>query len=146
MIVRWPGKVDLGAVTDHLCYFPDVMPTLAELAGLDRPAQTDGISLAPLLLGEDAAGRKQEEHTALFWESKGSVAVRLGNFKAIKPKAKADFELYNLTDDIQELDNIADRHPEIMANVQKVIERCYTPERPGKVLDESVGFRNHQAK
>ena len=146
MIVRWPGKVEAGAVTDHLCYFPDVMPTLAELAGLDRPAQTDGISLVPLLLGEDAAGRKQEEHQALFWESKGSMAVRLGNWKAIKPKAKADFELYDLKSDLQELNNVAHLHPDIMAKVQKVIEICYTPERPGKVLDESVGFRNHKAK
>jgi arylsulfatase A-like enzyme len=146
MIVRWPGKVEAGAVTDHLCYFPDVMPTLAELAGLDRPPQTDGISLVPLLLGEEAAGRKQQEHKALFWESRGSMAVRLGNWKAIKPKAKADFELYDLSTDIQELNNVVDQRPDVMAKVRKVIELCYTPERPGKVLDKSVGFRDHKAK
>jgi arylsulfatase A-like enzyme len=146
MIVRWPGKVDAGAVSDHLCYFPDIMPTLAELAGLDRPSQTDGISLVPLLLGEDTVGRGQEEHKALFWESKGSMAVRLGHWKAIKPKAKADFELYDLSNDLQELNNVADQHPEIMAGVRQVVEICYTPERPGQVLDETVGFKNHKAK
>ena len=105
-----------------------------------------GISLVPLLLGEEAAGRKQEEHKALFWESKGSMAVRLGNWKAIKPRAKADFELYDLSVDVEELDNVVDQHREIMAEVRKVIEISYTPERPGKVLDTSVGFKNHEAK
>jgi arylsulfatase A-like enzyme len=146
MIVRWPGKVPAGQVTDHLSYFPDVMPTLAELAGLPRPPQTDGISLVPLLLGEDVAGRSQEKHQALFWESKGKMAVRLEDWKAIKPRANADFELYDLSKDIQELDNVAAQHPEIIDQVHQVVERCYTPERPGEVLDASIGFKNHQAK
>ena len=146
MIVRWPGRIETGSVSDHLWYFPDVMPTLAELAGLDRPRQTDGISIVPLLLGEDAAGRKQEKHEYLFWESKGSIAVRLDNWKAIKPKAKADFELYDLSRDVEEQDNVADRHPDVMARVHAVIEEAYTPERPGKTLDESLGFKDHKAK
>ena len=78
MMVRWPGKIQGGLVSDFLWYFPDVMATLAELAGLEKPAQIDGISLAPLLLGEETAGRKQEEHEYLFWESRGSIAVRIG--------------------------------------------------------------------
>ena len=146
MIVRWPGHVRAGDVTDHLCYFPDIMPTLAELAELERPAHTDGISLVPLLLGEDTVGREQPNHQALFWESKGSMAVRLGNWKAIKPKANATFELYDLSNDIQELHDVVDRHPDIMAKVREVIRTSYTPEHPGEVLDASVGFKNHQAK
>jgi arylsulfatase A-like enzyme len=122
------------------------MPTLAELAGLPRPPQTDGISLVPLLLGEDVAGRPQEEHQALFWESKGKMAVRLGDWKAIKPRAKAEFELYDLGQDIEESDNVADQHPEIMKKVHQVVELCYTPERPGKTLDANIGFKSHQAK
>jgi hypothetical protein len=60
--------------------------------------------------------------------------------------ARTDFELYDLTGDLQELDNVADRHPEIMTKVQQAIRLCYTPERPGEVLDESIGFKDHQAK
>lgn len=141
MIVRWPGKVAADAVTDHLCYFPDIMPTLAEFAGLPRPAQTDGLSLVPLLLGEEAAGRKQEQHKALFWESRGTMAVRIGNWKAIKPKKNAQFELYDLDTDIEEQNDVADQHPEIMNKVQKVVELSYTPERPGEILDETIGFK-----
>src|SRR6185312_4282896 len=48
-IVRWPGKIKPGAVSDLPAYFPDVMPTVAELAGATAhlPKQTDGISLVP---------------------------------------------------------------------------------------------------
>ena len=35
-IAHWPGKIKAGSVSDHLGYFPDVMPTLAELAGAHR--------------------------------------------------------------------------------------------------------------
>jgi arylsulfatase A-like enzyme len=122
------------------------MPTLAELAGLPRPPQTDGLSLVPLLLGEEAAGRKQEQHQALFWESRGTMAVRIGDWKAIKPKANAQFELYDLNADIQEQNNVADQHPEIMSRVQKVVEFSYTPERPGRILDDTIGFKRKKAK
>ncbi len=141
MVVRWPGKIAAGRVSDHLCYFPDIMPTLAELAGLPRPPQTDGLSLVPELLGPETVGRAQEQHQALFWESKGTMAVRLGNWKAIKPRPKAAFELYDLGADRQERHNVAQQHPEIMQQVAKVVELCYTPERPGQVLDPDVGFK-----
>jgi len=140
MIVRWPGRVAAGKVTDHLSYFPDIMPTLTELAGLPRPPQTDGVSLVPLLLGEKVAGRKQKEHDALFWESRGSMAVRMGDWKAIKPKGKANFELYDLSTDIQEEHNVADQHPELVSRVHKVVKANFTPERPGRILDPNIGF------
>ena len=46
-IVRWPGKVEPGTVTDHITYFPDMMPTLAEIAEVDELPKTDGISFVP---------------------------------------------------------------------------------------------------
>ena len=49
-IVRWPGKIQPGRVSNHLGYFPDVMPTLAELTGADCPKDTDGLSIVPELL------------------------------------------------------------------------------------------------
>ena len=80
-MVRWPGKIESGTVSDHLGYFPDVMPTLAELTGAEMPKSIDGISFAPTLLGSG----KQQEHPYLYWEFKGQVAVREGNWKALRP-------------------------------------------------------------
>lgn len=146
MLIRWPGKIKPGVVSDFLWYFPDVMPTLAELAGLEKPSQSDGISIVPLLLGEDVVGRRQEEHPYLFWESRGSVAVRLGNWKAIKPKADKDYELYDLSVDIEEKNDVARQHPEIIEKVLQIYKEAYVPERPGQILDESLGFKDHEAK
>ena len=58
MVVRWPGKIKPGSVSDLPWYFPDVMPTLAELAGVSKevPADIDGISIVPTLLGEGPTG------------------------------------------------------------------------------------------
>ena len=46
-IVRWPGSIEAGSVSDHLGYFPDVMPTLAEISGAKPRKDTDGISFLP---------------------------------------------------------------------------------------------------
>ena len=54
-IVAWGGKLR-PQVSDHIGYFPDVMPTLCELAGVEPPA-TDGISFLPAL-----EGRRQPPH------------------------------------------------------------------------------------
>ncbi len=48
----WPGKIAPGRVSDHLGYFPDLLPTCAELAGAVSPKDIDGLSLVPELLGE----------------------------------------------------------------------------------------------
>ena len=47
MIVSWPGKIKAGQVSDAQWYFADVMPTLAQLAGVKAPDNIDGISIVP---------------------------------------------------------------------------------------------------
>jgi arylsulfatase A-like enzyme len=47
MIVRWPGKVKPGTVSDHISAFWDVMPTFADITGARTPEGTDGISFLP---------------------------------------------------------------------------------------------------
>ena len=58
MIARWPGRIKPGSVSDHPWYFPDVMPTLAEIADVsgEVPKDIDGISIL-LLLGRSEATR-----------------------------------------------------------------------------------------
>ncbi|MGZ0168637.1 MAG: arylsulfatase, partial [Planctomycetales bacterium] len=54
MSVRWPGKIKPGQVSDLLWYFPDVLPTVAELTGSKAPKDVDGMSILPELIGEEA--------------------------------------------------------------------------------------------
>jgi len=142
-IVRWPGRIKPGTVSDHLGYFPDIMPTLAELAGADVPKGCDGISIVPTLLGD--SGRKQGQHDYLYWEDPRAVAVRMGNWKLVMPRKKKTIELYDLTKDIEEQTNIADKHPDIVRKMKAHAKAAHTTPRKGKVLDPSVGFKGHKA-
>jgi len=144
-IVRWPGRVKPGQVSDHLCYFPDVLPTLAELAGAKPPGNVDGISIVPTLLGEDAAGRRQDRHEYLYWEDRRSVAVRRGNWKAVKKRKARTFELYDLGSDVEEKRDVAPEHPDVVGKMVEFARQAHTPVRPGKILDRSLGFKNHRA-
>lgn len=141
-IVRWPGKVPAGTSSDFLGYFPDVMPTLADLAGLEKPETTDGVSIVPTLMGEPA---KQEAHEYLYWEDHKAKAVRIGDWKAVSVKGKA-FELYNLKTDIEEQNNIAAQYPEIVKRVEQIAAQAHTPIEKGEVLDESLLFSREKWK
>ena len=144
-IVRWPGKITAGKVSDHLGYFPDIMISLAELAGAEPPENTDGISIVPTLLGEKDAGRRQEQHEYLYWEDPKSCAVRMSNWIAIRPGQEAAFELYDLSQDLEELHDVADQFPEILDKMIMYAKEAHTPPCKGKVLDESKGFKGHKS-
>jgi arylsulfatase A-like enzyme len=143
-LVRWPGKIKAGAVSDHLGYFPDIMPTLAELAGVEPPINTDGVSIVPTLLGEEYARRGQEQHEYLYWEDPRSRAVRMGSWKAISPKKESPFELYDLSKDLEELHNVADQYPDILERMIKYAKDAHTPPCKGEILDASMGFKGHK--
>ena len=107
MIARWPGRIAPGTVSEHVGYFPDVLPTLADLAGA-RPTcrRTSTASRSRRrLLGRP---EEQETHPYLYWEAAGpkqntvQQAVRWGNWKAVRHGPGAGWELYDLEADIGE--------------------------------------------
>jgi len=127
MVVRWPGKIKPGTTSDLPWYFPDVMPTLAEIAGVTQhvPKDTDGISIVPTLFGED----EQKMHEYLFWSS-GAHAVRMGKWKAIGKEGK--LKLYDLSTDIGEKTDLAAKHPEIAKKLGRFMTEAYKPARSQK--------------
>jgi arylsulfatase A-like enzyme len=134
LLVRWPGKIQAGSTSDHVGYFPDVMPTLAELAGAaDKlPEKIDGISFVPTLLGQSD---RQKEHEYLYWEAAGpkqdivQQAVRLKSWKAVRNGPRAPFELYDLAADIGEEHNVAKDKPDVMARIEAICREAHAPER-----------------
>ena len=81
-IFVWPGVIAAGSETNHICSFQDVMPTLADIAGVEC-RQTDGISFLPTLQGK---GKDQRQHEFLYWEFPdldGEKAVRWGKWKGL---------------------------------------------------------------
>lgn len=126
-IITWPGKIKPGTQSDHICAFQDVMPTLAELAGITCPP-TDGISFLPTLLGKKG---KQKEHTYLYWEYPdpriGNKAIRMGKWKGIITdirKGNTQMQLYNLETDIREEHDVAAQHPDIVKRFERLMKEA----------------------
>jgi arylsulfatase A-like enzyme len=145
-IVRWPGHIAAGSVSDQVGYLPDVFPTVTQLAGVAAPNDLDGLSLLPTLIGAAAAGQVQQAHEFFYWEDPRSQAVRIGDWKAIKPGPKAPFELYNLADDIEEKQDQATRYPEVLARLKAKADAEHTPAVVGAVLDPALGFKDHASR
>ncbi len=146
MAVRWPGRIAPGQVSDLLWYFPDVLPTVAELTGATAPDDVDGMSILPELVGEEAAGRKQPDHEYLYWEIGPQIAVRKGDWKAILPGAKREWELYDLSRDLSEKNNVATDHPEILAELKRHAEAAHEPVEEGTFFNREIHERDRRAK
>jgi arylsulfatase A-like enzyme len=125
MMVRWPGKIKPGSVTDQPCYFPDFFPTFAKLAGVEVD-KTDGENLLPLLTGKT----KKLPSRFLYWEQfpkKGlSQGVRYGDWKAIRLNLDQPWELYNLKTDPSETTDLSKQNPQIIAKINKYIAGART--------------------
>lgn len=128
-IVYWPGRIAPGSASAHLSGFQDVLPTFCELTGTEPPADTDGISFLPTLLGQG----NQPQHDAMYWEfiqQGGKQAVRWGNWKAVRLRVQQDadgpIQLYDLTNDLGEQNNVADQHPEVVAHMKQMMSQMRT--------------------
>ncbi len=117
-IVRWPGKIKAGSTSDHICAFWDFLPTCCELIGVDAPDDIDGISMLPTFL---AQREKQKKHKYLYWELRGRQGVRMGRWKAVRPRPNRKIQLYNLDKDIGEKNDIADANPKITGRLAEIM-------------------------
>lgn len=118
-IVRWPGKVAPNTVNNGLVSIMDIYATTAEILELTSPAG-DGISFLPLLTDKDAvSARKFMVHHTYS----GDFALRYGKWKFIPKRSGKDgtwsYELYDISEDVYETVNLADRMPEKTAELQK---------------------------
>ena len=140
MIARWKGRVKPG-VSNLPWYFADVLPTLAELAGTAAPTGLDGISIVPALLGKGV----QKKHEYLYWElpkynkATGTFAdetpmqaVRMGNWKGVRPKAGGALELYDLAKDIGEKTDVAAKFPAVVKKLEAICKKARHAPRPQK--------------
>lgn len=126
-VLAWGDRIK-ARKSSHIGYFADLMPTFAELAGVEAPAN-DGISFVPVILGKD---KEQQEHEFLYWEfpgAKGWVAVRMGEWKGLLKKARKgnnEMELYNIVSDPRETTNVAAEHPDIVQKMWDAVRDSHT--------------------
>ncbi|MGC1276267.1 MAG: arylsulfatase [Planctomycetaceae bacterium] len=132
-LARWPGRIAAGSMSEHVGYQGDFLATVAELAGAKPPDDLDSLSFMPTLLGEG----EQAVHEFLYWEfyEQGSFqAVRIGDWKAVtRPIGGTDVELYNLAKDVDESDDVAAEHPDVVKRAHEIMQREHRPSPDWKV-------------
>jgi len=141
-IIRWPGVIDASRISDEIVQTCDFYPTFLEAAGLPlMPKQhVDGLSLMPVLKDEDKLNRE-----AIFWHyphysNQGgwpAASLRSGKWKFIENFEDQSLELYDLEEDVSEMSNVCDDHPELvkslhqkLQNWQKEVEALVPEENP----------------
>lgn len=136
-VAQWPGTIQPGTVNDTVGAFWDFLPTAAELAGLPPPAHTDGISLAPAFFG-----KPRRQHEYLYWDY-GHVrkhfqqAVRLGDWKGVRNRAAAPIELYDLSKDPGERNDVASSHPDVVARIESIMKTALVPSPDFPIRDHT---------
>jgi arylsulfatase A len=144
-LVRWPGKVPAGRVSDEPWAFWDFLPTAAELAGATLPkgAKTDGLSLVSFLKGGPAPKREY-----FYWElheAKSIQAIRFGDWKAVRNGPSAAIELYDLKADSGEKNDLAAAKPELVAKAEALMKAARTDD-PNWPMAEKRDQKNRKGK
>lgn len=141
-IARWPGQIPAGTVCREMGVMFDLLPTFAGLAGaaLDNARRIDGKNIWPLLSGESGA---KTPHDAFFYHRGANLeAVRSGKWKLHMPHKygsvaskggggwpgpyetrEIGWALFDLDADIGETTNVADKHPEVVERLKKLLEQ-----------------------
>jgi len=140
-IFCFPGRIKPGSESHAIASTMDILPTIAALTGAELPKnKIDGHDIAPLLRGET----NDSPTDAFYYYYGGQLqAVRVGDWKlhvphkwrrVVKPgkdgqPGPVDFptlelSLFNLKDDIGETINLADKHPEVVRQLMKVVEEA----------------------
>ena len=140
MFVFWKGKIKGGAQSDFPVSQLDFYPTILDMAGILKPADKilDGTSILPVL---NQSGTLEER--PLFWHfpvyleayvkndsttqdplfrTRPGSAVRLGDWKLIQYFENNDIELYNLKEDIGEVNNLAESNPEKVRELVGILD------------------------
>lgn len=146
-LVRWPGKIE-PRVNDLLFYQPDVLPTLTALTGARAPQDIDGVSILSELIEPSSERGSELQDRMLYWEYRGQTAVRDGDWKGIRPREDAAWELYDLSQDVSESDDVAEQHPERLERMKRFADSEHEPVQPGEYYDpeRTRHERDRQAK
>lgn len=137
LLIRWPGKIKPGSVCHAPVIGVDYYPTFLDVANVPKPQgkTLDGLSLLPLLTGQGHFPKRpifwhfpiylqngnQETHDVFFRTRPGSV-VRYGDWKLHEYFEDGRLELYNLSDDIGERNNLAEERPEKTEELHGMLE------------------------
>ena len=125
MIVSWPEKIKRGRVIDDISISYDIFPTICEAAGVEDIYDIDGISLLDIMTYES----QSLDREYVYWEFPsygGQQAARMGDYKAILKdikKGNNKIELYNLSVDLKEQNDISSEYTEIVSRFEGIFKK-----------------------
>jgi arylsulfatase A-like enzyme len=138
-IIRWPGRVPAGRVSDAIFSTVDFMPTIANLAGYDVPEDRiiDGVDQTDLLLGDSKQGARNHHYyfcrNELHAVRKGRWKLLLANrknyYNYVKDRGSNEIELYDLKSDIGETRNLAGQHIEVVEELLELAQAFKWPKK-----------------
>lgn len=150
-IIRWPGHVPAGVIDDtSVVAGVDWLPTVCKLASVSIPPEhkLDGENMSDVFLGQPRA-----RVTPLMWEWRFRIAgepfhhspqlaIRDGDWKLLLNPDRSRVELYNLKRDLTQLNNVAEKHADV---VTRLSERVLTwqKELPAGPIDPGAGQMNY---
>ena len=140
-LARWPGKILPGKVRQEPATTMDLMPTFLDAIGITpkKGHEMHGVSILPLLTGQP-----YERRETLHWENQHNMAVRKGTWKLVHPFWLDHPYLYDLENDIGEKNDVAEKHPDIVAELQsaheKWLKRAYPDPVPRRRQRSSYSF------
>lgn len=162
-LARWPGIIEPDSVSDQLICLTDLMATCADILGIKLPqdAGPDSVSILPALRGRTTGPL----HEAVVHHSiNGSFAIRQGKWKlelcpdsggwsaptpgSAEARKLPPVQLYDMTGDIRERDNVENDHPEIVARLTALLQKYIANGRStaGRPLKNDVPINIWKAK
>ncbi len=151
-LMSWPGKLKPNTVYDNPISTLDLLPTFITAAGgnVSEINGLDGVDLIPFL----TENTTEKPHETLYWKKEARGAVRHNDWKLVRfPDRPA--ELYNIKEDISEVNDLATEHPEKVRELYKMLfDWELTLERPlwqlerrfeGKAAERMDTYRKHKS-
>ncbi len=125
LIIHYPEMIEKHMIDSQVSHIIDLMPTCIELASASYPDTLDGIPVIPCegkSMVKIFNGQKMIPHDYLFWEHMGNKAVRWHRWKLVMQDEKRIWELYDMSCDRTELNDLSDQYPELVEKLSKVYE------------------------
>jgi len=108
-IAWWPETIKSGAISHETVLSMDIFPTMVDMAGGSVPEDLDGLSLKNLLLDGEPIQKRD-----LYWQYKTQRAIRSGEWKLVSLTPEDTPQLFNLKNDPEEAQNLAETYPELV--------------------------------
>ncbi len=121
-IVHWPAKIKKAEIKQSPMQMIDISATLYDLAGASYPSEFSNNEITPIegesFAGLLSAGDSWQREKPITIEHEGNRGIRVGDWKLVA-EWEGSWELYNMADDRTELNDLASKEPERVAEMEK---------------------------